>query len=211
MQLSEPRIFVVDDEPSSRDSIRAMLSAMKQNVRTFSSAEEFLASYDGEPGCLVTDLCMPGMDGIELIDALHDADYFLPSIVISAYAEVPVSVSAMKRGAITFLEKPYHRNELWAAIRSALQECRETHAQNVEQREIRRRISLLTDDERQIMDMIVDGVPNKQVALSMNMGLRTVETRRRSIFRKLGVDSLAALVRNVIVATSGIRAKAHSA
>lgn len=200
MQPSKPQIFVVDDDADSRESIRAMVEAMKHDARTFESAEHFLATYNGEPGCLVTDLRMPGMNAIELMEAMHAASYILPTIVISAYAEVPVTVSAMKRGAITLLEKPYHRNELWAAIRLALQQCGETHALSVKLRDVRQRIASLTPVELRIMDMVVDGVQNKQIAFELDMGLRTIESRRRSTFRKMGVDSLANLIRKVIVA-----------
>lgn len=200
MMDHRPTVFIVDDDAESRDSVRTLIGVLDVPVKIFISAEEFLEAYDGEPGCLVTDLRMPGLSGVELLEQLQERDQLLPSIVISGYADVAVSVEAMKRGALTFLEKPYREHELWNAVRTALAADLRTCASRKERNEIRSRLANLSPDERTVMELIVEGMPNKMIAVQLDLGLRTVEARRRTILSKMGVESIAKLVRDVMLA-----------
>jgi two-component system response regulator FixJ len=190
MTTSDSAIYIVDDDAGSRNSVRALVATMGLTAFTYASAEEFLNAYHGEPGCLVTDLRMPGLNAIELLDALHESGRSLPTIVITAYAEVPVAVEAMQKGAISLLEKPYRGNELWTAIRQALDQDSKRRA-------------------RRVTDMVVSGDTNKAIALNLGLSTRTVEGCRQKIFEKLGVDSVAQLVQDVMVANKGMRPSQH--
>lgn len=199
----KPMVFVVDDERQVRESIVALVETMGIVTRTYSSTEEFLSSYTGEAGCVITDLRMPGRSGMELLTTLNDRGWGIPVVVVSGFVDVPVSVEVMQQGAINCLEKPFRANDMWNAIRQALQRDAETRRENELRREINRRIDLLSPEERSVMELIVDGLSNKAVALRMGLGLRTVETRRHTIFEKMEVDSVARLVQAVMLANGG--------
>lgn len=200
MTRNEPTIFIVDDDAHSRNSIFALVGSMQLKARTFASAEEFLDAYNGEPGCLVTDLRLPGRSAIELLASLQQGDRMLPTIVITAYAEISVAVEVMRTGAITLLEKPYRENELWNAIREGLQQDARSRAATGEAKKIRLRIEKLTPRESSVMKLILDGIPNKAVAAQLAVSLRTVEACRQTLFEKMEVDSVARLVQDVIIA-----------
>jgi two-component system, LuxR family, response regulator FixJ len=200
MMNDRPTVFIVDDDSGSRDSVRALISIMDVPVNTFRSAEEFLEAYSGAPGCLVTDLRMPGLSGVELLEQLHVREQPLPAILISGYADISVTVEAMRQGAVAFLEKPYRENELWNAIRDALDQDLRTRAFRNVRKCIRTRLTSLTSEEQSVLELIVDGVPNKMIAVRLDLGLRTVEARRRTILDKMSVESIAELVRDVTIA-----------
>tara|TARA_R110002072_G_scaffold302999_1_gene490983 strand:- start:189 stop:830 length:642 start_codon:yes stop_codon:yes gene_type:complete len=205
MTTTEPAVFVVDDDSRSRESVQAMVGSMNLKAHTFASAEEFLDRYSGEPGCLVTDLRMPGRNAVELIDALRERGFHLPAIVITAYADVPVTVEAMQRGAITLLEKPYRGNDLWNAIRFAIQQATESQERFEERRAIQARLDQLTAQEKSVMGLVIDGAPSKTIARRLDMGIRTVEARRRSILDKMHVDSFTRLAQDIVIANDGQR------
>lgn len=205
MKREEPIIFIVDDDEHSRVSVGAMVATMGLKARTFASAEEFLNAYDGEAGCLVSDLRMPGRSAVELLQLLHQRDQMLPTIVISAYAEISVTVEAMRHGAITLLEKPYRDNEMWNAIREALLQDGEHRVSVEERRTIRGRLEQLTLQERSVMDLVLNGFLNKEIAKRLGVSLRTVESRRQHILEKMQVNSVARLVQDVMVANDGQR------
>ena len=192
-------VFVVDDDEAARQSVCALVESMGVRAESFESAEEFLAAYDPQrPGCLVTDVRMLGMSGVELQEQLMAAEMKIPVVMITAFAETPVTVRAMKNGAMTFLEKPCRDQELWDAIRAALNrdaERRESRSRAAEHRE---RLASLTPHERAVMNHLVDGKMNKVIAKTLDVSLRTVEARRRSIFDKTGTRSIAELVRLVV-------------
>ena len=205
MTTPEPVVFVVDDDARSRESVRVMVESMNLRALTYTSAEDFLERYTGEPGCLVTDLRMPGRNAVELIDTLLERRYFLPAIIITAYADVSVAVEAIQHGAVTLLEKPYRENDLWNSIRSAMQQAAEFRQLSEERQEVRARLQQLSEQERSVLDLVVDGVPNKAIARRLDIGVRTVEARRRSILDKMHVDSVARLVQDVVIANAGRR------
>jgi two-component system response regulator FixJ len=194
-----PIIFVVDDDDLARNAVIALVAAMGIETQAFSSAEEFLAAYDGRrPACLVTDVRMLGMSGLELQEELQRRGETIPVIVLTAFANTPSTVRAMKNGAVTLLEKPCRDDELWEAVRDALASDRQTLATEQSQADVRARMDSLTAKEREVLDFIAVGDANKVVAKKLNCSVRTVELHRRSVFQKMQADSLAELVRMVV-------------
>ena len=196
---TDPTVFVVDDDEDARDSVCVLVRSMGIPAEPFASAEEFLAGYvKGRPGCLVTDVRMLGMSGIELQEELIQRNISLPVIVLTAYARTRVTVRVMAAGAVTLLEKPYDEDELWDAIRKALARDAQRWEGVQRQREVRSRVDQLTPGERAVMDLIVQGQPNKTIARKLEISVRAVENRRSAIFTKMQADSVAELVRLVI-------------
>ena len=199
--LVEPTVFVVDDDELARMSVCALARSMGLRTESFSSAEEFLEQYQkGSPGCLVTDVRMLGMSGLQLQEKLQELNISLPVIVMTAHARVPMTVRAMKRGAVTLLEKPCEDNELWDAIREALAQDAATRQKFERREQYRRRLAELTPTEKEVMELVVAGEQNKVIANRLGVSIRTVEARRHEIYRKINIDSVAELVRVVIEA-----------
>lgn len=199
--LAEPTVFIVDDDPAARDSVAVLVGSNGVRAEAFASAEEFLTAYDPDrPGCVVIDIRMTGMNGLDLQAALNSRSNRLPVIMITAYADVPTTVRAMEQGAVTLLEKPCPANELWSRIQAALHRNTQDRLSSADRHETLRRLALLTADETQVMELVVAGRPNKQIALALNIGLRTVELRRARVLEKMQVDSLSELVRLVLIA-----------
>ena len=172
---------------------------MNVEAQPFASAEEFLHAYDAsQSGCLVVDMRMLGMSGLELQEKLASDRSELPVIIISAYVQINHAVIAMKAGAETVLAKPYHDQELWDAIQAALQRDAASRQRALYNRGLRSRFATLTDPECEVLDLVASGKPNKVVASTLRISLRTVEDRRQNIMRKLGVESFAQLVEFVI-------------
>ncbi len=195
----EPTVFVVDDDERARKSVCALVRSLGLRAEAFCSAEEFLARYTpGCAGCLVTDIRMIGMSGLDLQDRLIEQGIRLPVIVLTAYARTRSTVRAIKAGAMTLLEKPYDEEELWDAIRKALAQEAAGRAETQRCREIQQRAALLTPAERAVMDLVDQGKPNKVIAKQLNMSIRTIESRRHEVFTKMGVESVAELVRLAI-------------
>jgi two-component system response regulator FixJ len=196
----EPAIYVVDDDAQARKAVTTLVEAMGLPTFGFASAEEFLDRYDGRrPACLVTDVRMLGMSGLELQEELLRRGVTIPVIVLTGFATTPGTVRAMRNGALTLLEKPCRDDELWEAIRNGLAADREAMAAGESREEIRRRFGTLTAKEREVLTHISAGDANKIVARKLNVSLRTVELHRQSVFQKMGADSLAELVRMVVV------------
>jgi FixJ family two-component response regulator len=191
-----PIVFIVDDDPAARDSLAAMLESKDVAVQTYASAEDFLEHFDrSRLGCLVADVRMTGLSGLELQERLAADGSDLPVIIVTGYGDIPSAVHAMRTGAVTFLEKPCREGELWENISKALQWHREHREEKATLEDIRGRLEELTPDERQVMALIVAGRPNKVIASELGIGLRTVELRRSNVMRKMRARSLAELVR----------------
>ncbi|GAB5441923.1 MAG: oxygen response regulator transcription factor FixJ [Fuerstiella sp.] len=194
-------VYVVDDDELARDSVRALVESMGLTVETFASAELFLAQFEPEMcGCLVTDIRMLGMSGLELQAELNRMGALLPVIVLTAYATTPATVRAIQQGAITLLDKPYREDDLWNAIRKALALDARKRTEVAHRQAIRDRIGRLTESERCVLGLVVAGKPNKAIADRMKVSVRTVENRRSEIYTKLQAASVIDLVRMVIEA-----------
>ena len=199
-----PTVFVVDDDPAARQSVSALVESMGLVAQTFESAEQFLAAFDpSRPGCLVTDFRMLGMSGLELQEALARESIKLPVIVITAYADVPTAVRAMKRGAITLLEKPCHEEELVANIRRAVEMDTTRRQESARVTYFRARLASLSDGEKAVVACLLKGKMNKNISKELDLGLRTVELRRHQIMKKMQVDSVAELV-GIVMEAGGL-------
>lgn len=197
MSIQQQTVFVIDDDRAVRESIAALVDIRGLKVETFASGEEFLERLErDESGCVVTDLRIDhGMSGLDLQLALQERGYRIPVIVISAYANVPSTVEAMNRGAVTLLEKNSSTDALWRAIEDALAKDRETRTESAYVEELRTRFSALTRDEIYVLTRIVQGTLNKVIARELSISLRTVESRRQKVLSKLGVSTVPELVR----------------
>lgn len=194
-------VFIVDDDELALSSVKALVQSMGLNAEIFRSAESFLeAFHDDRPGCLVADVRLAGMSGIELMDLLRQRGCVLPVIVLTAFARTSLAVRAMQAGAVTVLDKPYEDNELWEAIRQALSADARKRTKKAEQMEYRRRLDLLNDSERDVLELVLAGKPNKSIAKILDVSTRTIENRRRSVYSKMEVETLADLVRVVLKA-----------
>jgi RNA polymerase sigma factor (sigma-70 family) len=189
-------VFVIDDEASVRKAVARLLTSAGHQVETFGSAEEFLRrpSYDG-PGCLILDVKMPGQSGIELQEALANAGCYLPVIFVSGRSDIPISVKAMKAGAVDFLTKPFQHTELLKAVNVSLAKDREARVSRAEVQEIERRLQTLTAREREVLCLVVAGRLNKQIAYELGISEKTVKVHRARVVEKMRSDSVAELVR----------------
>jgi FixJ family two-component response regulator len=193
-------VFVVDDDAAARESVMALVGLKGLTAKGFGSAEEFLRQYDeGQRGCLVVDVRMAGMSGLQLLQHLQSRGSVLPAVVITGYADVPMAVKAMQAGAMTFLEKPCQEQELWQAIQQALDREAAQQALRKQKSEIEARLATLTEDEVAVLRKLLEGLPNKRIAVDLDIGLRTVELRRSNIMKKMQASSLPELVRMAIL------------
>jgi FixJ family two-component response regulator len=188
-------VFIVDDDQEARESVCALAKSMDWYCRSFASAEEFLAEHEpSSRGCLVVDLRMVGMSGLELQSEVKRRGWTLPVVLVSGYLNVSNAVQAMKEGAEHVLMKPYREQELCEAIQAALSHDRQIHQQQAQREELVAKFGRLTPDERQVLELIATGLPNKAVARQLDIGLRTVEDRRRRIMDKVEAGSFATLM-----------------
>jgi FixJ family two-component response regulator len=197
--MSKPTsiVFVVDDDPSIRESLSLLLSSAGYGVKTFASAKEFLESERGTPGpaCLVLDVKMPGLSGLDLQKELMSRNIIIPIIFITGHGDIPMSVQAMKKGAVDFLPKPFDDGDLLEAVEQALLRDSQTHADLDEQKHILQRMDSLTPREHEVLTYLITGMLNKQIAFELNISERTVKAHRKQVLDKMGVDSIAELVR----------------
>lgn len=192
----EPMVFVVDDDDSVRKALTRLVQSVSINVRSYASAEAFLLQprYEG-PCCLVLDIRMPGLSGLDLQEKLTKANLTLPIIFITGHGTVPMSVKAMKAGAIDFLEKPFEDQTLLDLIKHALEGDRRAKQEHAEQSEILERFASLTPREREILALVVTGKLNKQVATQLDISEQTVKVHRARVMEKMRAESLADLIR----------------
>ena len=196
MTALKPTVFVIDDDASVRKSLSRLLRSAGYAAETFASAEEFLGrEHFNGIGCLLLDVQMPGLTGMDLQEELNRADYHMPIIFITGHGNIPMSVEAMKKGAVDFLTKPFDDKELLQAIEKAIEKDTHARAQYDEALEIHRHIELLTPREKEILRYVITGMLNKQIALKLDIAEKTVKVHRGRIMEKLCVDSVAELVR----------------
>lgn len=201
MATQNSTVFVLDDEPAVCDSLRDLLESEHYQVRTFGSPREFLQSPDSRhKACLILDLKMPEMNGLDVLQAVMRLKPRLPTIVLTAYAEVPSVVSAMKAGAINLLEKPCGDDQLLNAVRDAIAQSEQCCEQQTSSEAVQSKISRLSLREREILQQLIAGKNVKQIALQFGTSPNTVRNQRGSILEKMEADSMADLVRMVLEA-----------
>ena len=196
MKDTDAIVFVVDDDPSIREAIKSLITLVGLRVETFGSAQEFLRNERPDlPGCVVLDVELPGLSGLDLQRELTAHGIKLPIIFITGYGDVPKSVQAMKRGAVEFLTKPFNDEVLLTAIRQALDQSRLARAHEVEMSELRDRYASLTPREQQVMALVVSGLLNKQVGGELGISEITVKAHRGQVMQKMKANSVADLVK----------------
>ena len=199
--MPDALVYIVDDEPAVRDSMAMLVSSVGLQAKTFSSAEAFLAGYSpGAPGCVVADVRMPGMSGLELQEHLSAKRIPVPVVIMTGHGDIAMAVRAMKAGATDFLEKPFNDQVFLESVQRALRRpATATHA-DADVTDAIARLETLTAREREVMQLIVEGRANKVIAAKLSLSIRTVETHRAKIMEKAEARSLAELVRMAIAA-----------
>jgi two-component system, LuxR family, response regulator FixJ len=201
MPPPEPTVFVVDDDRAMRESLSWLLDSVGLHVRSYATAADFLADHDpAQPGCLVLDVRMPGMSGLDLQAELARRGVELPTIVITGHAEVSMAVRAVKSGAIDFIEKPFSDQLLLDRVRQALEMDRQAREVRSRREDARRRLATLTAREREVLNLVVAGRANKEIASALGVSPKTVEVHRAHVMSKMCVDSLAELIRVTLLA-----------
>jgi len=198
--LAGKTIFVVDDDRAARNSLSWLISSVGLHVETFDSAQAFLDAYDtSRSGCLLVDVRMPGMSGLDLQKRLAENPHCLPVIVVTGHGDVQMAVRAMKDGAFDFIEKPYNDQVMIDLVQKAVQECERRRTEETGVLEVRTLADTLTPREHEVMDMIVAGNTNKQIAYGLDISEKTVEAHRAKVMDKLQASSLADLMRKVMI------------
>ena len=191
-----PTVYVVDDDDGMRRALDTLLSTVGYKTAVFSRPSEFLANFKVDsPGCLVLDIRMPDMSGLELQQHLNRIGSMLPVIFITGHGDVPMAVQAMKEGAFEFVQKPFRDQDLLDRINHALKQDAENRSTVARRAEVLHRLESLTPRERQVMDLVVDGAANKVIAIDLELSERTVEIHRAKVMEKMGARSVAHLVK----------------
>jgi FixJ family two-component response regulator len=196
MPQAEPTVFIVDDDAQMRESLRNLIRSVGLRVELFASAQEFLLSQRPDtPSCLVLDVRMPGLSGLDLQRQTSEAGLEIPIIFITGHGDIPMTVRAMKAGAVEFLTKPFRDQDLLDAIQQALERSRKTREQEAATKELRRRFALLTPREREVMEKVVAGLLNKEIGAELGTSETTIKIHRHQVMEKMGASSLPELVR----------------
>ena len=195
----DPTIFLVDDDPAALRALTALIKVVFPRVKPFLSADEFLAAYrEHQPGCLVLDVAMPGMNGLELHRKLIRDKITLPVIYVTGHGNVPMAVEAMQMKAVNFLEKPVQEQALWDSIRRGLELDIQNRRRRMRRQRAEERLARLTRGEREVLDLILEGKRNKEIAVQLHLSTRSIEDRRAKIMVKTGAKSLVELVQLVM-------------
>jgi FixJ family two-component response regulator len=196
MKEADPIVFVVDDDPLIREGLRSLIKSVGLHVETFGSSREFMLRKSPDaPGCLVLDVRLPGLSGLDLQRDLNESDIHIPIIFMTGHGDIPMSVRAMKNGALEFLTKPVRGQDLLDAVQEAIARDRAARRERAKMADLRTRFDSLTPREREVLDLIVAGLLNKQIASELKIGEVTIKTHRAHIMQKTQAESLAHLVR----------------
>jgi FixJ family two-component response regulator len=200
--LNTGTVYIVDDDEAVRSALSMLLRSVGLHVQTFDSGQAFLDAYQSEgPGCLVLDVRMPGMSGLELQERLKSREFTIPIIIITGHGDVPMAVRAMKAGAVDFVEKSsYNDQALLERVQEALKRDTERRRHAQLQKDLNGRIATLTPREREVMEMFIEGRPAKAIAFDLGLSTKTVETHRTKLLDKMGARSLVELTRMVMEA-----------
>jgi two-component system, LuxR family, response regulator FixJ len=197
--MTQPTAYVVDDEESIRTLWEWLMSSNGIAVQTFASATAFIQSYKrGAPGCLVLDVRLPGMSGPELQDYLRREAIEIPIVFVSAHADVPTAVNAMKGGAVDFIQKPFDYRQAVAVVRRALERDAQAGEWRARRAQLAERLAALTERERGVLQRVIEGKANKVIAAELDISVKTVEAHRAKVMEKMAVDSVAELVQRII-------------
>lgn len=192
----DPTVYIVDDDRAVRDSLRWLIESIGVKVETYESAIDFLRAHDPErPGCIVLDVRMPGMSGLELHERLRRSDSCVPVIFITGHGDVPMAVRAMKAGAVDFVSKPFNDQALLDRVQQAIERDKQNRSKRAEHQEIYSRWSRLTPREREVMEMVITGHSNKSIAARLGVSSKTVEAHRAKFMEKMEAHSLPDLMR----------------
>jgi FixJ family two-component response regulator len=206
--LPEPEaiVAIVDDDPSFREGVSSLIRAAGWKVETFASAEEFLARpHVDAPSCVLLDLQLPDLNGLDLQKRMAEGNLDIPIVFITGYGDIPASVRAIKAGAVEFLTKPFDKQQLFRAIAEAMERDRHDRQEHAQLREVRQRYNSLTSREQQVMQQVVSGLLNKQIAAELTISEFTVKLHRGRVMRKMQAESLADLV--IMAERLGIRSR----
>ena len=199
MTALEPKVYIVDDDEAVRESLALLLDSMDQNCQSFNSAVDFLNAYSGGmTGCLVLDIRMPGMNGLELQKQLNAGGSILPIIFVTGHGDVPMAVEAMQHGAVDFIQKPYREQDLLDKINMAIALDESNREVLGHRHKIIEKLSTLTPREKEVMEMMVNGKANKVIAIDLGISQCTVEIHRARVMEKMATNSLAHLVKMVV-------------
>jgi RNA polymerase sigma factor (sigma-70 family) len=197
--MNAPRVHIVDDDDAMRDSLKWLLESRGLSVELYPSAEAFLGAFNREfCGCLVLDVRMPGMSGLDLYEQLQARASTLPVIFITGHGDVPMAVSALKKGAADFIEKPFNDQDMLRLIESCMKQDRAAAAKRAESASVAQRVDSLTQREREVLALIVAGKLNKQIADELGISIKTVEVHRSRVMEKMSANSVAELVQLVL-------------
>lgn len=192
-------VFVVDDDPGVQQALKMLFRSVGHRIEVFTTAQEFLDAYDEQwSGCVVLDVYMPGMSGLELQQRLNERHSILPIVFMTGHGDVPMAVEAMQAGAVDFIQKPFHDEDMLDRVAQAINKDTDNRRVLRERHEIAKRLELLTPREKEIMSLVVNGKANKVIAADLSLSQRTVEIHRARVMEKMQASSLAHLVRMVI-------------
>ncbi|SIQ65539.1 response regulator transcription factor [Marinobacterium stanieri] len=194
MTSNSKTVFIVDDDADFRESVQWLLESTQYAIESYASAQEFLDAYDQRAGCLLLDVRMPEINGLALQQIMQDQDIRLPVIILTGHGDVPMAVSAMKNGAMDFLEKPFDDDVLLKLVDKAMQEAEQRFSQLGEEQVLREYFDTLSRREREVMELVVNGNSNREIAETLGISPKTVEVHRSRVMSKMRADNLAQLV-----------------
>lgn len=197
---STPLVYIVDDDPALRDSLRHLLESVGLQALVFADTEAFLAAYQpSKPGCLLLDIRIPGRNDLQVQQRLHQHGIDVPVIIIAGYGDVPMAVTAMKQGALDFIEKPFNDQLLLDCVHSALAEDRIRRNAHARRQALQRRFDTLTPREQDVLRWVVEGLSNREIADALSLSRKTVEIHRAKVMQKMEADTLSQLIRMAMV------------